>query len=507
MASLYLVRGILMLTLVLLNIHILKSNCESITRDSEKAALLKLEQDWGKPAALNWSSITNTDHCDWSGVICTDGFVTGLSLAGRDLYKPIPKAICSFKNLFYIDLSKNQISGSFRTSIFNCSRLQHLDLSFNSLFGFLPANIHKLSPKLAYLNLASNSLSGSIPSAICQLHGLRFLHLDNNYFNESYPAELGNLSELQVLSLAYNPFAPGRMHPQFGNLSNIKYLWMSNMNIVGEIPDTMSLLSQLRLLDLSSNRLNGMIPSRVWRLRSLEMLYLVNNSVWRLRSIFLNNNQLRGSFPSSLWSLPELTMIMIQENGFSGSLPKNNFISGEVPTNLILHAPLQVLVLAGNMLSGLLPSRIWYMQYLKKIDLRKNNLSGIFCFIKIRSRKKHEAPSPQWKLTTFQPISYNVEDILCGLTNNNLVGRGGSGKVYKICLGNNCKIAVKKIGNGLKKDGMLEKQFQAEIGTLGSIRHANIVKLLGFISTSESKLLIYEYMEHVKLANEDVNSN
>jgi len=27
------------------------------------------------------------------------------------------------------------------------------------------------------------------------------------------------------------------------------------------------------------------------------------------------------------------------------------------------------------MLSGLLPSRIWYMRYLKKLDLRKNNLS------------------------------------------------------------------------------------------------------------------------------------
>jgi hypothetical protein len=95
--------------------------------------------------------------------------LTGLSLAGRDLHKPIPKAICSFKNLFYIDLSNNQISGSFHTSIFNCSRLQHLDLSFNSLFGFLLANIHKLLPKLPYLNLASNSLSSSIPSTICQL--------------------------------------------------------------------------------------------------------------------------------------------------------------------------------------------------------------------------------------------------------------------------------------------------------------------------------------------------
>jgi hypothetical protein len=75
MASLYLVCGILMLTLVFLNIHILKSNRESITRDSEKTVLLKLKQDWGKPVALNWSSITNTDHCDWSGIICTYCFV------------------------------------------------------------------------------------------------------------------------------------------------------------------------------------------------------------------------------------------------------------------------------------------------------------------------------------------------------------------------------------------------------------------------------------------------
>jgi hypothetical protein len=58
-----------------------------------------------------------------------------------------------------------------------------------------------------------------------------------------------------------------------------------------------------------------------------------------------------------------ITTINISNNRFSGSLPmsadnlntlmaENNFISGEVPTNLINGAPLQVLVLAGNTLSG-----------------------------------------------------------------------------------------------------------------------------------------------------------
>ena len=62
MASLYLARGILMLTLVLLNIHILKSNCESITRDSEKAELIKLEQDWGKPVGCGSKLEFNHKH-------------------------------------------------------------------------------------------------------------------------------------------------------------------------------------------------------------------------------------------------------------------------------------------------------------------------------------------------------------------------------------------------------------------------------------------------------------
>jgi kinase len=103
------------------------------------------------------------------------------------------------------------------------------------------------------------------------------------------------------------------------------------------------------------------------------------------------------------------------------------------------------------------------------------------------------------KLTTFQPINDNVEDILYGLTDNNLVGSGGSGKVYKICLGNNCKIVDKKIGNCLKKDDMLENSIKMKLGLLDPSGMLTF-NLLGFISASELKLLVYEYMEHGSLS-------
>ena len=96
------------------------------------------------------------------------------------------------------------------------------------------------------------------------------------------------------------------------------------MNIVGEIPDIMPQLSQLRLLDLSSNRWNGMIPSGVWTLRSLEMLYLDNNSLcghisgpieaMSLTEINVSNNLLTGRIPDDFGKLKNLTLLLLHDN-------------------------------------------------------------------------------------------------------------------------------------------------------------------------------------------------
>ena len=61
-------------------------------------------------------------------------------------------------------------------------------------------------------------------------------------------------------------------------------------------------------------------------------------------------------------------------------------------------------------------------------------------------------------------------------------------------------VAVKKIMiNNMKVDKNLEKQFIAEVKTLGSTCHHNIVKLLCCIASESLKLLVYEYMANESL--------
>ncbi|MCO5576216.1 hypothetical protein L7F22_030024 [Adiantum nelumboides] len=95
-----------------------------------------------------------------------------------------------------------------------------------------------------------------------------------------------------------------------------------------------------------------------------------------------------------------------------------------------------------------------------------------------------------------------------------LVGRGGSGEVYKTTLENGTVVAIKRVlglatpPNGGGVDPVLEKsydltknsaQIQAELNTLGQIRHRNLVTLLAYIPQPSSHLLIYEYMENGSL--------
>jgi hypothetical protein len=39
-----------------------------------------------------------------------------------------------------------------------------------------------------------------------------------------------------------------------------------------------------------------------------------------------------------------------------------------------------------------------------------------------------------------------------------------------------------------------EKQFKAEVSSIGMIQHINVVKLIGFCSKVDKKLLVYEHM-------------
>lgn len=68
------------------------------------------------------------------------------------------------------------------------------------------------------------------------------------------------------------------------------------------------------------------------------------------------------------------------------------------------------------------------------------------------------------------------------------LGEGGFGSVFEGAMKNGTKIAVKCLNN---KGG---KGFLAEVKTIGSVHHFNLVRLLGYCIESSHRILVYEYM-------------
>ncbi|CAL9100301.1 unnamed protein product, partial [Musa textilis] len=87
--------------------------------------------------------------------------------------------------------------------------------------------------------------------------------------------------------------------------------------------------------------------------------------------------------------------------------------------------------------------------------------------------------------------------VLRNVTNNfseeNILGRGGFGTVYKGELHDGTKIAVKRMEAGMMGTKGLN-EFKSEIAVLTKVRHRNLVSLLGYCLDGNERLLVYEYM-------------
>ncbi|KAH6821081.1 hypothetical protein C2S53_014991 [Perilla frutescens var. hirtella] len=79
---------------------------------------------------------------------------------------------------------------------------------------------------------------------------------------------------------------------------------------------------------------------------------------------------------------------------------------------------------------------------------------------------------------------------------NNLLGRGGFGPVYKGILANGKEIAVKRLS---ADSGQGMQEFMNEVIVISKLQHRNLVKLMGGCVEKEEKILIYEYMPHKSL--------
>ncbi|CAH2069464.1 unnamed protein product [Thlaspi arvense] len=138
---------------------------------------------------------------------------------------------------------------------------------------------------------------------------------------------------------------------------------------------------------------------------------------------------------------------------------------------------------------------------------------GIVCFLVILGamaylykKKKYAEVLEQWE-KEYSPQRYSFKNLYKatkGFRENQLLGAGGFGKVYKGILPSGTEIAVKRVYHDAEQ-GM--KQYVAEIASMGRLRHKNLVQLLGYCRRKGELLLVYEYMANGSLDDYLFNKN
>ncbi|XP_030927606.1 receptor-like protein 7 [Quercus lobata] len=241
-----------------------------------------------------------------------------------------------------------------------------------------------------------------------------------NLFNESISGGLDNSSlfsllDLESLNLAYNNFSNSEIPQEFGNLTNLSCLNLSNAGFAGQIPSEISNLNRLVTLDLSTDSFlsNSMLKiekpnlaTLVQNFGELKELYLdgvnisapgnewcqaLSSSLWNLRVLSMSQCYLSGPFDSSLSELRSLSIIRLHGNPLNTPVPEffANFVNltslnlvycglkGTFPESVFQILTLQKLDLLNNeLLQGALPDAIGNLTMLSRLDLSNCNFSG-----------------------------------------------------------------------------------------------------------------------------------
>ncbi|PIA27347.1 hypothetical protein AQUCO_07900001v1 [Aquilegia coerulea] len=98
------------------------------------------------------------------------------------------------------------------------------------------------------------------------------------------------------------------------------------------------------------------------------------------------------------------------------------------------------------------------------------------------------------------PINYNYKDLATAtkyFNEQNKLGQGGFGDVYKGTLANGKVIAVKRLAIG--QSIRAEAEFESEVKLISNVQHRNLSRLLGYCNKRQEQLLVYEYMANTSL--------
>ncbi|KAD7117596.1 hypothetical protein E3N88_04864 [Mikania micrantha] len=442
--------------------------------------------------------------------------------------------------------SRSKLNGSLDV-LQNMTQLKEVWLHGNLFSGPLP-DLSGLNG-LQNLSLRDNSLTGPVPESLIGLQSLKVVNLTNNLlqgptpsFDKSVAVDLSGINSFclpnpgvacddRVNALLAITKSVG--YPQIfadnwkGNNpcdswlgitcssgGNITVINFQKMGLTGSISPNFSSITSLQRLILANNNLSGTMPDELKNLPNLIEIDVSNNQLYGKVPNFRENVKVKSEGNLDIGKDgPSVTPILPSGGSLGG---RNSSTAGGGGKNL------KTRVVVGSVggvcvvfFIGLLGVCVYKAKRKRSIGIISQNTMVI--------HPRHSSSDGDGvKLTvadsstngvseTVSQTSSGTRDIhvveagnmvisiqvLKNVTNNfsqeNILGKGGFGTVYKGELHDGTKIAVKRMESGVMSDKGLD-EFKSEIAVLTQVRHRHLVTLLGYCLDGNERLLVYEYM-------------
>ncbi|KAF8409678.1 hypothetical protein HHK36_005757 [Tetracentron sinense] len=437
--------------------------------------------------------------------------------------------LSTLKNLNSLILRNCSITGQIPSYIGDLSSLTYLDLSFNKLTGHIPSTISNL--KLEFVYFTGNMLNGSIPGVLlnsslnygssplklmdvyCPRKKLKYNSLYINCGGENIAIEGNNYEEDNKISAFHVSPKGSWAYSRSGDSLSFDSSprdYIRNMSCGISVPDA-PLYSTARLSPQSLKYYGLCLHNGNYtvKLHFAEIIYtddkdysILGKRVFdvyiqekRVEENFNIIDKARGAnrvFLKNYTAVVEKNLLEIHfywagkgstyiRPGLHGPLisaisvtPDFKPDSGKISASTIT-----IIIVASAGFFLLVLASLWKMGWVGRKGKRHDELRGL---------------ELQGSFFSF----YQIKAATQNFSSENKIGEGGFGAVYKGILPNGMQIAVKQLSSKSKQG---THQFVTEVGTMTSLSHPNLVKLLGCCTEDHQLLLIYEYMENNSLAH------
>ncbi|KAH1248017.1 Protein STRUBBELIG-RECEPTOR FAMILY 3 [Glycine max] len=514
------------------------------TDPTDVAAINSLYIALGSPVLPGWVA-SGGDPCGegWQGILCNGSFIQKIVLNGANLGGELGDKLSTFVSISVIDLSSNNIGGNIPSSL--PVTLRNFFLAANQFTGSIPASLSTLTG-LTDMSLNENFLTGEIPDAFQSLTQLINLDLSQNNLSGKLPPSMDNLLALTTLRLQNNQLS--------GTLDVLQDLPLKDLNVennqfAGPIPPKLLSIPAFRqagnpfnvsgstTTPASSPRspaiappgtpVSGTPPSsgRV-PTKQADGPTAANES---------HTGKSKKSTKRVVWiSIASVLGFIILLLGFILFIPRCSrrerddrrskrhqigAYGGERQSARDLVQPLPV---------GDVPKpkeghhaesrRTWVnpnpqgeqekdvhrMETIPKPRQHEIDMNTLEVIVEPASSSRGTNVNPPIRSSVPPPTFAkffaiaSLQQYTNSFSEENLIGGGMLGNVYRAELPNGQLLAVKKLDKRASAH-QKDDEFLKLINSIDRIRHANVVELVGYCSEHGQRLLIYEYCSNGSL--------